>query len=143
VQRLTKLLAIVLVAALAAGFGSARTSPEAALEGAWQWVDGDGLLLFTGGHYSWMTIQQPRELFADPSDPTDAEWLAACAAFIANSGTYEASGSTGRLEILVAKHPVAMAMRQAVAFEYSIEADTLVVVMGAGRATYTFARVDG
>ncbi|HSM04110.1 MAG TPA: hypothetical protein VK858_05795, partial [Longimicrobiales bacterium] len=64
-------------------------------------------------------------------------------AFRANSGTYEVSGSTLRLQILVAKHPVAMATRQTVTFEYSIESDTLVVDIGAGRAMYTFARVGG
>ncbi len=79
-----------------------------------------------------MAVTRPRELFADPANVTDAEWLAACGGISTTSGTYEVSGSAVRLQIMVSKHPNAMAAGQVVTFEYSIEGDTLRIIQGCG-----------
>ncbi len=79
-----------------------------------------------------MAVTRPRELFADPANVTDAEWLAACGGISTTSGTYEVSGSAVRLQIMVSKHPHAMAFGQVVTFEYSIEGDTLRMNLGPG-----------
>jgi len=73
---------------------------------------------------------QPRELFSgdEPivgsSEPTDAEKLAAYDSFIANSGTYEVSGSTLTTRPIVAKNPNFMS-GGSVTYTYEIEGDTL------------------
>ncbi|MEN8375646.1 MAG: lipocalin-like domain-containing protein [Gemmatimonadota bacterium] len=140
-RKLTVSVGVLLIAGLAAGHRPAPTSLQGPLEGAWQSVGQPGLVTFTEGHYSWMSVAESRELFGDPSNPTDAEQLAACSGLTANSGTYEVSDSTVRLRILVAKHPNAMAMKQVATFAYSIKADTLKVNFG-GPAKYTFVRLD-
>ena len=142
-RNLTICIGFLFVAVLAAGHRYAPPSSEGPLEGAWQSVGGNqpGLALFTEGHYSWMVVKRPRELFADPYNPTDAEWLAACHGITTNSGTYEVSGSAVRIQIQVAKHPHAMAMKQVATFEYSIEGDTLRVDFGGG-AESTFVRLE-
>jgi hypothetical protein len=74
------------------------------------------LYMFTERHYSFMRVtgDQPRELFVGDAPvigsrtPTDAERIAACSAFTANSGTYEVSGSTLTLRPVVAKNPGVM-----------------------------------
>ena len=135
-RNLTIFIGLLLVAVFAAGHRYTTPSSKGPLEGAWKPVgDQSGLVLFTEGHYSWMVIRRPRELFADPGNPTDAEWLAACGGIRAISGTYEVSGPAVRLQILVAKHPNAMAVQQVATFEYSIEADTLRVKFGGGAET--------
>jgi hypothetical protein len=140
-RNLTISIGLLLVVVLAAGHRYATPSSKGPLEGAWKSVgDQSGLVLFTEGHYSWMVINQPRELFTDPGNPTGAEWLAACHGITANSGTYEVSGSAVRLRILAAKHPNAMAVQQVATFEYSIESDTLRVDFGGGPA-FTLVRL--
>ena len=130
-RNVTQFSSLLVVAALAVGYTYAGQSQQGPLEGAWEGVgDQPALLLFTEGHYSWMYVWRSRELFADPANPTDAEWLAACGGIRTTSGTYEVSGSALRLQIMVSKHPNAMAAGQLVTFEYSIEGDTLRMGMG-------------
>jgi hypothetical protein len=141
-RNLAIVIGLLLVAVFTAGYRYSTPSPKGPLEGAWKLVgDQSGFVLFTEGHYSWMVINQPREQFADPGNPTDAEWLAACQGITANSGTYEVSGSAVRLRILAAKHPNAMAAQQVATFEYSIEADTLRAAFG-GNREWLFVRVE-
>ena len=139
-RNLTISVGLLLVAVLAAGHRYTTPPSEGPLEGAWKPVgEPSGLVLFTEGYYSWMVIPQPRELFTDPRNATDAEWLTACGGITANSGTYEVSGSAVRLQVLAAKHPNAMAMQQVATFEYSIEDDTLRVNFGGG-TDWSFVR---
>ncbi len=89
---------------------------SSALQGAWtitevsvttpdtSWTEANpqpGLYIFLEPHYSTLIVQgsEPRDLFSD--DPTDAEFLAAYSPFIANSGTYEVSGTTLTVRALV------------------------------------------
>ncbi len=132
-RNVTIFSSLLVVAALTVGYTYAGQSQQGPLEGAWEGVgDLPALLLFTEGHYGWMVVRRSRELFANPANPTDAERLAACGGIMTNSGTYEVSGSAVRLQIMVAKHPNAMAVGQVVTFEYSIEGDTLRMSLGGG-----------
>ncbi len=97
---------------------------SSALQGAWtitevsvstpdtSWTEANpqpGLYIFLEPHYSTLIVRgsEPRELLSD--DPTDAERLAAFGRpFIANSGTYEVSGTTLTVRPLVAKVPNAI-----------------------------------
>ncbi len=69
-------------------------------------VDPPSLLIFTPTHYSMMRTvgTQPRTPFA-AINPTSEEKGAAYDSFIANSGTYELSGTTLTTRPIVAKHP--------------------------------------
>jgi Lipocalin-like domain len=75
-----------------------------------------GLLIFTKGYYSGMSVRsnQPRNAAApakDPNNLTDAEKIARYeqwAQFIANAGTYELKGSTLTMHAMVAKSPDVM-----------------------------------
>jgi hypothetical protein len=90
------------------------------------------LHLFLKRHYSEMLVpgDEPRALFSGDqpvlgsAEPTDAEKLAAFDSFIANSGTYEVSGSTLTIRPIVAKTPNFMA-GESLTFTYQVEADTL------------------
>ncbi len=90
------------------------------------------LLIFLAGHYSQMYVpgDEPRELFSGDEpvlgalEPTDAEVLTAFGSFIANSGTYEVSGSTITTRPIVAKNPNFMA-GGSISYTYRVEGDTL------------------
>jgi len=122
------------------------------LEGAWRvteesfespdasWTNTNpqpSLYIFAKQHYSIMLVpsgsdggSQPRELFPgnEPvlgsAEPTDAEKVAAYDSFIANSGTYEVSGSSLTTRPMVAKSPNVMS-GESLTYTYQIEGDTL------------------
>ena len=89
------------------------------------------LLIFLAGHYSQMYVpgDEPRELFSGDEpvlgaqEPTEAEVLTAFGSFIANSGTYEVSGSTITTRPIVAKNPNFMA-GGSISYTYRVEGDT-------------------
>ena len=133
---------------------------SSALQGAWtitevsvttpdtSWTEANpqpGLYIFLEPHYSTLIVQgsEPRELFSD--DPTDAELLSAWSPFIANSGTYEVSGTTLTVRPLVAKQPNAMS-DDSFTYTYQVEGDTLRLTFSAawapegGEIRYTLAR---
>jgi len=90
------------------------------------------LLIFLTSRYSQMYVpgDEPRELFSGDEpvlgaqEPTDAELLTAYGSFIANSGTYEVSGSTITTRPIVAKTPNFMA-GGSLSYTYRVEGDTL------------------
>ena len=90
------------------------------------------LLIFLTSHYSHMRVpgDEPRELFSGDEpvlgaqEPTDAEVLTAFGSFIANSGTYEVSGSTITTRPIVAKNPNFMA-GGSLSYTYRVESYTL------------------
>ncbi len=138
----------VVLTALALAVGCQPATEQAGpLEGAWQttevsftspdssWTETSlqpSLFVFAKQHYSIMLVPgtEPRSLFAgdEPTfgsfEPTDAEKLAAYDSFIANSGTYQVSGSTLTARPMVAKNPNFMS-GGSLAFTYQIEGDTL------------------
>ena len=85
-----------------------------------------GLFIFGKKHYSIMYAigTEPRALFADDSEQTDDELLAAYRSFIANSGTYEVKGNTLKTRPLVAKDPNFMATGW-VLHEYTVKGQVL------------------
>jgi len=90
------------------------------------------LMVFLTSHYSQMYVpgDEPRELFSGDEpvvgalEPTDAEVLTAFGSFIANSGTYEVSGSTITMQPIVAKNPNFMA-GESLSYTFRVEGDTL------------------
>jgi hypothetical protein len=90
------------------------------------------LMIFLTSHYSQMYVpgDEPRELFSGDEpvlgaqEPTDAEVLTAFGSFIANSGTYEVSGSTIVTRPIVAKTPNFMA-GGSLSYTYRLDGDTL------------------
>ena len=102
----------------------AQTAGKKSIEGAWKVTEivvtgagasnvaspQPGLFIFTRGHYSMMMVQgsQPRALFK-AEEPTNEEKIAAFDSFMANTGTYEVSGSTITTRPIVARYPNFMA----------------------------------
>ncbi|HYO46182.1 MAG TPA: lipocalin-like domain-containing protein [Gemmatimonadota bacterium] len=122
-------------------YHSPASTVQSALEGVWKVVEVSftepdttgtisnpqaSLYIFTKRHYSIMTVvgSEPRALFADPSQPTDAEMLAAYGSFVANSGTYVTTDSTLETHPIVARNPNFMAGESA-AFTYRVSGDSL------------------
>jgi hypothetical protein len=99
------------------------TGPDAATHSNPQ----PGLYLFTGKHYSYVQVRgdQPRPDLSDK--PTDAELLAAYNPVIANSGTYEVSGTTLITHPIVAKNPNAMHAGNSLNSTFKLEGKTLVL----------------
>jgi hypothetical protein len=110
---------IVSLAVLTAGLG-AQGGTRKQIEGIWKVtaivVTGadasnvanaqPGLLIFTGRHYSMMYVtgNQPRAPFK-AEEPTKDEKLAAFDSMVANSGTYELSGTSLTVRPVVARNP--------------------------------------
>ena len=152
---LTALAVVIFIPLTAQAQGSA-------LQGAWQttevsftspdssWTETSpqpSLTIFAEQHYSIMFVPgtEPRSLFAGDEatfgsfEPTDAEKLAAYDSFIANSGTYQVSGSTLTTQPMVAKNPNFMSGGSLV-FTYQIEGDTLRLTITPPWATDTEVR---
>jgi hypothetical protein len=91
-----------------------------------------GLLIFTGNHYSLMTInsQTPRPAIAlqDLANATAAQLQASWGPFTANSGTYEVSGGNLTFRPEVAKNPGAMAPGAANVSSFRIEGNKLTLI---------------
>lgn len=120
--------------------GGAAQADAEALDGAWRVVEvvstgpggrtlsepQPGLLLFTGGHYSYTLINgdQPR-----PRPPggfaTAEQLLAAWNPFAANAGTFEVSGDRMIRRPIVAKSPNAMGSGIYNEYTFRLSADTL------------------
>jgi hypothetical protein len=86
-----------------------------------------GLYLFTGKYYSFMVVrgETPRPDLSEK--PTDAELLAAYTPVVANSGTYEVSGTTLITHPIVAKNPNAMHAGNSGSSTFKLEGKTLVL----------------
>lgn len=147
------LLAVTLSAACAAAPQQEQTAAEpevsarGPLEGVWSITEAvvtspdgtstdmepqPGLYFFADRHYSTTLVETDSHL-PYPDDPTDEERLAAYDNFIANSGTYEVTGSTITIRITVSKNPNAMAGRP-ITYEYELEDDSLALTLRAAWA---------
>lgn len=132
-------LATLLIAA------GAVAQDAASIEGAWKgvkveklgpdgWVAEDlqpSLLVLAGGYYSNMYVpteddgkSEPRNLFPDPNNVTDAQKVEAWDTIVANSGSYKVSGSEITLTVLVAKNPNFM-NGGSYKWRFKVEGDTL------------------
>lgn len=89
-----------------------------------------GLVIFTKGHYSHMYVpgDEARKDHAGTGpdySPTDAEKVRSYDSFVANSGTYEISGSKLTTQTMVAKNPNRMSDRVSVTYDFKLDGDTL------------------
>ena len=107
---MTKKLFVVAVFALYGGVALGQSTPS--IQGAWRLAEVNkspqpGLYVFTEKHYSimWDTSREVRPSISDPANITAAEALATFGPFMAQSGTYEATGTTLRVTPIVAKVP--------------------------------------
>jgi hypothetical protein len=155
-------VSMVFVNLVAAGDSAVQEQKKTQLEGVWKVAEvvppassanekptsitspQPGLLIFTKGYYSGMSVTatQPRTAAAAPKDPSnlsDAEKIAryeVWAPFIANAGTYEIKGSTLTLHPMVAKSPDVMASGSTITWELKPEgANTLWLIPPTERAT--------
>lgn len=131
-------IALVVAAAVLSGPSALRAqAPVPELEGAWlitEMTAGDqtlsspqpGLLLFTGGYYSYtlVTSAEPRPPLPSGIAST-ADLLRAWNPFSANAGTYEVSGDTMIRHPMVAKSPDTMAPGAFNEYTFRLSADTL------------------
>lgn len=117
----SSVIVIVAVVALLTGVVASAQSVEGAWERSEVVVKGGpnagtnsspqaSLLIFAKSHYSHMYVRgdEPRKLHADRGpdySPTDEEMIASYGSFVANSGTYEISGSKITFKPMVAKNP--------------------------------------
>jgi hypothetical protein len=110
------------VASFALAMSPSAQSQPSSLEGTWQVTEvtttgpnaattkkpQPGMYMFTGKHYSILTSQgdQPRPEIAGSkvATATADELRAAWGSFTANAGTYELSGDTLTLRVLIAKN---------------------------------------
>ena len=117
-------------------------SEKGPLEGAWKRVESSltapdtsstitspqpSLFLFAKQHYSYLFVPgtQPRALYKERFEPTDAERLAAYNSFVANSGTYEITESTITIRPIVARNPNFMAGEFLLTYVYRVQGDSL------------------
>lgn len=95
-----------------------------------------GLYLFTETHYSMMYVPTGEQRPLDEGDtpmlgaftPTDAEKIASWETFIANSGSYEVSGSTLTTRPMVAKSANLMASGGPLTMTYELMGDNMLHV---------------
>ena len=117
-------------------------------EGNWNTTSPQpGLYIFGDGYYSTVIIpgKNARKVFSDSA--TDAERLAAFDNFVANAGTYEISGSTIHVRPTVAKVPGAMQADADFTYDYTLNGDSLELVLkaawaGDGEITYRLRRAE-
>ena len=135
----TTALAVGVAVALVPGALEGQATAED-LEGAWRVTEvvttgpggrtlgspQPGLLLFTGGYYSYtlVTGEEARPV-VPPGVATAADMLGVWGPFTANAGTFEVSGDTMTRRPLVAKSPDAMARGAFNAYTFRLVADTL------------------
>ena len=101
------------------------------LIGVWKVVESQNgpvtdtsLYIFTARHFSRMAGAQSRAKFKDPAKVTAEEKVAAFDTFSANTGTYQVSGDSLVLDILLAKRPNNVGGKPKMRFK--IEGTTLV-----------------
>ncbi len=90
-----------------------------------------GLYIFTGDHYSIMTVNSDKPRPALPQDQakaTAAELRAAWDPFTANSGSYEIAGGTVTFRPAVAKNPNVMAPGTSNVSTFKITGKTLTLI---------------
>jgi hypothetical protein len=133
------------------GSGFAQTSSPSSLQGVWkvtevtttgpsaskQTAPQPGLYIFTGKHYSIVTINSDKPRPDLPQDATTAtleQLRAAWDPFTAQAGTYEVKGSDVTFRPLAAKNPSVMKAGNFSTSSFKIEGATLTLVNKATQA---------
>ncbi len=141
---ITVLALVVSLIAMPAGKAQGQT----ALEGAWELMeatdaDGNavesmGMLIFSGGHYSWIRLfGSGRPSYTSQSEATDAQKVAAFNSFGSNAGSYTVSGSTLTRDPAAAKNPYVYAPDNRLVSTFAIDGRTLTLTNMNGVEIYT------
>jgi hypothetical protein len=147
------LIVAVAMTGLLSGAGFARQETSTGLRGAWKLTemvtpDGQtrtsetGLLLFTERHYSSVQISGERPTTA-PESLTDADKIKLFDTVIANTGTYDISGTTLTLHVQIAK--IQAVIGRTSTSDFSVKGKTLVRTMTsdpAKGAKLTYERIE-
>jgi len=152
---LMTLLALSAVAVTVSGQSSATGNP---LVGAWRVTEiadangpaitnpQPGLYIFTGKHYSLVrdTSLNPRVAIRDSSNVTAPEALATFGPFIAQSGTYDLSGTRVNVTPVVAKFPASGEKHRTSTWDFELQGDTLSMtyLIGRNATTVRLTRVE-
>lgn len=93
-----------------------------------------GLYLFTDRHFSLMLIpgEEPRAVFDEDASPE--ERCEAFENFVADAGSYEATGSTLTMHNIIAKNPRAMNGGAGGPYRYELSGDSLTLTFSRGWA---------
>jgi hypothetical protein len=83
-----------------------------------------GMMIFTGGHYSWIIFFGNRPGYTSPAEATDAQKVAVFETFGAHAGTYTLSGATVTFRPEAAKHPYMHAPGYTEAWNFTIDGKT-------------------
>jgi hypothetical protein len=134
----TRVMIVILLAALVVGAGTFRARAVAAspLKGAWKAVDVTagpqtrktvGLAIFSESHYSVMVFdaESERPDVADVSKATADEMRGLWAGWVANTGTYDVNGDLVTIHPTGAKIPVVMKPGASEVYRYTIDGNTL------------------
>ena len=144
-QTKSALLVVIGLSLVPIGSGVAQTSSPNSLQGVWkvtevtttgptaskQAAPQPGLYIFTGKHYSMVTVNsdKPRpDLPREAATATLEQVRAAWDPFTAQSGTYEVKGSEVTFHPLVAKNPAVMKAGSFSTSSFQIEGSTLTLV---------------
>src|SRR5438874_8081142 len=136
---MSRILEGLLLAVLTVSLASAQSGAKKPIEGVWKVTEiavtgpnasnnanaQPSLFIFAQQHYSLMYVpgNKPRTLYKAEA-PTNEEKIAAFDSLIANTGTYEISGSTLMIHPIVARNPNFMAGGSD-KYQYRIEGTTL------------------
>jgi hypothetical protein len=83
------------------GTGGSRIHPPNPVNGP----SGPGMMIFTPGYYSYLSVNTPHERVRPPSTATVDDLIAVWAPFGAHAGPYEIRGDTIIEHTIVAKNP--------------------------------------
>jgi hypothetical protein len=105
-----------------------------------------GLVLFTDRHYSLMYVEgnQPRKLFANLQQVTEAEKVEAFDTFVGHSGTYSIADSVIAMQVIISKLPNLMVGdvgNSFMRFAHQMTGDTLRLTRWNPRGSFTMILV--
>ena len=127
---------------------TAQAQGQNSLVGAWQLteatdadgsaLDAMGMVIFSGGHYSWIRLfGSDRPSYSSQDEATDAQKVDAFGSFGANAGSYSVSGATLTRDPAAAKNPYVYAPGNTLVATFEIEGRTLTITGANGVERYT------
>jgi len=138
-ETMSRILRALFLAVLTVSLASAQSGTKKPIEGVWKVTEivitganasnsanvQPSLFIFSQQHYSLMYVpgNKPRALYK-AQEPTNEEKISAFDSLIANTGTYEISGSTLTIHPIVARNPNFMAGGSD-KYQFRIEGTTL------------------
>ncbi len=131
---------------------AAQAQGQSSLVGTWELTEAtapdgstgeaSGMLVFSGGHYSWIqTFGSDRPSYSSQDEATDAQKVAAFESFGANAGSCTVSGSTVTRDPALAKNPYVYAPGRTIVATFSIQGRALTITDANG-AVSKYSRLD-